>query len=141
MIYIDTSVWIALLCFESTADAIKAWLVKQAMTSVCCSDWLHTELMSALSIKFRRGEIHLDDLPRLQSTIDSLRDNGSHWVTPVANDFLLASELCADANTKLRAGDALHLAIAKRSKCKQFFSLDDVLNTNAIALGLKTIAV
>jgi uncharacterized protein len=141
MVYIDTSVWVALLCFESNAAAIKKILAHQNMLSVCCSDWVKTELMSALSIKYRRGELDLDTLHVLHQTIDGLARNGSHWPTPLAIDFQTASHLCADPNTKLRAGDALHLAIAKRLKCSQFFSLDDALNANARALGLHCITI
>jgi uncharacterized protein len=139
MVYIDTSVWVALLCFENKAGAIKKILTHQNMLSVCCSDWIRTELMSALSIKYRRGELDLDTLHVLHQTIDGLARNGSHWPTPLAIDFQTASHLCSDPNTKLRAGDALHLAIAKRLKCSQFFSLDDVLNANAQALGFRVV--
>jgi uncharacterized protein len=137
MIYIDTSVWIAMFCFEPKANAIQSWIIQQKPASICCSDWLHTELMSALSIKSRRGEISLAALTYLHQTINALRENGSLWATPIAADFQLASQLCASPTTKLRAGDALHLAIAKRLKCKQFFSLDEVLNENASDLGFE----
>lgn len=141
MIYIDTSVWIAMLCLEPKANAIQSWMTQQKVPSICCSDWLHTELMSALSIKSRRSEISLTALTYLHQTIEKLRDNGSHWVTPIGTDFQFASQLCAAPTTKLRAGDALHLAIAKRLKCKQFFTLDDTLNANAAALGFKTVEI
>lgn len=128
-----------MLCAEPSAGALQTWMARQSAHNICCSDWLHTELMSAVSIKRRRGEVSLIALSYLHETINGLRDNGSHWATPIAADFQFASTLCADPDTKLRAGDALHLAIAKRLKCKQFFSLDDVLNSNATALGFESI--
>ncbi len=141
MIYIDTSVWVAMLCLEPKANAIQSWMTQQKVPSICCSNWLHTELMSALSIKSRRGEISPTALAYLHQTIEALTHDGSHWATPIAADFQFASKLCADPATKLRAGDALHLAIAKRLKCKKFFTLDDVLNANAIAMGLKPVVI
>jgi predicted nucleic acid-binding protein len=141
MIYIDTSVWVAMLCFEGKADLIKSWILTQKMQNVCCSSWVHAELMSALSIKCRRGEINLSTLAHLHTTIEGLTRNGSHWGDAATKDFQTASQLCADPATKLRAGDALHLAIAKRLKCKQFFTLDDVLSANALAMGFEPLTL
>jgi uncharacterized protein len=118
---IDTSVWVAMFCFESKAATLETWLSKQSLQTVCCSDWLHTELMSAFSIKFRRGEMNLNTLASLQGVADKLRSSGATWIIPIEADFQLASQLCAEPTTKLRAGDTLHIAVAKRLQCKHFF--------------------
>jgi hypothetical protein len=56
-------------------------------------------------------------------------------------DFSEAARLCGDPATKMRAGDALHLAVALRCQCEGFLSLDAVLNDNAQRHGLRTISL
>jgi uncharacterized protein len=141
MIYIDTSVWVAALCKESTSPRITAWFYAQAPQNLIASVWVRTEIASALSIKARRGDIESHNLADRHEKLALMSALSPPWVAPEAVDFEHAYALCAAPTTKLRAGDALHLAIAKRLKCKQFFSLDDVLNANATALGFKAMAI
>ena len=52
MIYVDTSVIVALLTVEPGTQDVTAWYAGLRDTPAC-SDWLLTEFSSALSIKLR----------------------------------------------------------------------------------------
>ena len=56
-IYVDTSVWVALLAREAPAAALSLWLAQAP--PLCCANWAELELASALGIKHRRGELSL----------------------------------------------------------------------------------
>jgi predicted nucleic acid-binding protein len=67
---------------------------------------------------------------------------GHHLIQPVTleppteNDFEVAGTFCHNAASRLRAGDALHLAVALRLKARYIVTLDGVLLENALAHGL-----
>ena len=56
MVYLDTSVAIALFVPEPTSEAAEAWFAS-CTDRLVSSDWLLTESASALLIKTRRKEI------------------------------------------------------------------------------------
>lgn len=141
MIYVDTSVWVALQQREAKTEAVQAWVEARGMTRLACSGWVKTEYASALSIKRRRGDIDDDTLARAHRTFSQLCVAGPRWLSVEAQDFVEAARLCADFATRIRAGDALHLAVAIRCQCEEFFSLDAVLNDNAQKSGFRTITL
>lgn len=57
------------------------------------------------------------------------------WL-PNADDFDLAKDFLGRHNTGLRAGDALHLAIARNHRAQAIYSLDKVFLKAGKALGL-----
>ena len=135
--YVDTSAWVASLCSEERSDAVGTWLGAQAPQTLTASEWVKTEINSALSIKCRRGELQAADLTVLHLSFDEFYVAGSRWALLESVDFLKASDLCKNYASGLRGGDALHLAVALRLKCSHFLSLDHVLSKNALALGMK----
>jgi hypothetical protein len=60
---------------------------------------------------------------------------------PGREEFRRAAELAADEALKLRAGDALHLAIAARLSAQGIFCLDDAMIESAKSLGMNVVAV
>ena len=61
----------------------------------------------------------------------------SQKLMPVdSSDFAQAAQLCENVASRLRAGDALHLSVAKRCLATHIFSLDTDMLNNAIALGM-----
>lgn len=141
MIYVDTSVWIALQLREAKTDAVQAWFVEHGMSGLACSEWVKTEYASALSIKRRRGDIDEDHFTRAHQTFRKIWVSGLTWLTVETPDFTEAANLCANPVHKMRAGDALHLAVALRYQCTEFLSLDIVLNDNAKRLGMGRITL
>lgn len=58
-------------------------------------------------------------------------------VLPNADDFTLAKEYLFHFETGLRAGDALHLAIARNHRAQVIYSLDKTLLRAGKRLGLQ----
>ena len=51
MIYVDTSVIVSAITNEPATEVIVAWLSRQPPGSLWTSDWVDTEVESALAIK------------------------------------------------------------------------------------------
>ncbi len=110
MIYVDTSVVVALLTREERSAQALEWL-EQCREPLISSDSLITETLSALGIKQRH-----------------------HGLSPQARQA--AAELLQNPGLGLRAGDALHLAVALHSRCSRLASFDGRMQQAATALGL-----
>ena len=115
MKYLDTSVVVSLFERETTTERAIQWLEHQDRTALAGSDWLWTEVSSALARKVRTGRLssedHLDALSRIRLGLAPQIIN-----LPIAAvDFQTAASFCDRSETSLRAGDALHLAVAVRA--------------------------
>ncbi|WP_309683652.1 type II toxin-antitoxin system VapC family toxin [Polaromonas sp.] len=135
-VYVDVSVWIALLANEPSSPALARWL--EAETSpLMTSRWSVVELASALSIKVRRAELTALQAQDLGERFDALV-RGEVSLLPLASvDYDQAAALCRNAASGLRAGDALHLAVAQRARASHLMTLDKVMALNAEKLGLQ----
>ena len=138
-IYVDTSVWIALLAQETTAPRISAWMMEGR--NLCTANWSAAELASALAIKARRGEFDAPTVADLCARYAHLLSFDVLELPILSADMSEAARLCQCPENGLRAGDALHLAIALRLRCRHFFSLDKTLSRNAEAFGLQLIEI
>jgi uncharacterized protein len=137
MIYCDTSVIVAALSNEPMTMAVQAWLADQSAESLCASQWVVTEFSSAVSLKARRGDLDAIGKARVLSNWHAvLRDN--LVMIPVPEQaFGLAARFCDRDDLGLRAGDALHLAVASLGG-HQMATLDKILASAALAVGVVT---
>jgi len=100
------------LANEAATRRVQTWLGRQEPETLLISDWVLTELASALSIKVRTGELSAADRARLVEVFTRLRTE-SLTVLPISrNHFVTAGRVVEQVSLGLRAADALHVALA-----------------------------
>jgi uncharacterized protein len=110
--YLDTAVIVAALTVEPGTARAQAWIAAQPSGDVLISDWVIAEFSSALSIKLRTGQIDTE-LRTSASAAFSRFCSNKFVVLPVTSGHFRTAAIFADRHALgLRAGDALHLAIA-----------------------------
>lgn len=112
MVYIDTSVLVALLTREPAETRISPWLRLQGTGSLHISGWTITEFSSALSLKLRTGQISLSGKANILTAFNRLVSRSLVTLPVTASDYQNAARLCDRTELGLRAGDSLHIAIA-----------------------------
>jgi predicted nucleic acid-binding protein len=138
MIYVDTSVVVALLTLEPSTQAVKTWYAGLDEMPVC-SDWLLPEASSAISIKVRTGQISEATAKSVRKEFALLTDGGVRIVPVSRNAFVKAMEMTKIHNRSLRAGDSLHLAVALELGASHMATLDAMLAENAKRHGMEII--
>lgn len=138
MIYVDTSVLVAMYVRETGSRAVDRWY-SACTDELVSSAWCVTEFASALGIKQRTGE--LDEAAALVAwqQFERLCANDLQLLTIDPSTYHRAAILALEAGSGLRAGDALHLAVAHDSKVMKMATLDTVLAKNAKRHGMTAI--
>ena len=118
MRYLDPSLAVSLITHESFTAAAQEWLADQPPEQVAVSDWVITEVSSALSIKQRTGDLDDSARRRAQQTFDVLVHDSSTVLDVPRECFARAAEMAGRSELGLRSGDALHLAIAQHHRAQ-----------------------
>lgn len=118
MIYLDTSVLGALFFRQPSAPEILASLESARETRFLVSAWTLTEMASVAAIKERTGQIGAPDRAAGLAAFQRFVTDSLTLVEVDPGDFRTAVTLLDLSTTALRAADALHLAVARRSRAK-----------------------
>lgn len=134
-LYLDTSVLVSALTHETSTPRVNAWLRAQAPATLLISEWTHTEVASALSIKLRTGAITLEARANAANGFARLAADSLPTLAVTGEHFEIAADFAAQHALGVRAGDALHLAIARHSGLT-LATLDNRMADAALALGI-----
>lgn len=135
MIYCDTSLLVAALTPEIATERVLQWLRVQQAGNLCVSPWVATELSSALAIRLRQGTLLLEQRAEVLTHWHGMLADNLVSIPVPAQAWDLATSYCDRHELNLRAGDALHIAVASLGG-HSLATLDRVMAAGAIALGV-----
>ena len=91
---------------------MQAWLGAQTIGDLAVSAWVATEFSAALSIKVRRKDLMLEHRASALAAFTRLLATSFASLPVSERQFQTAARFANQSHLGLRAGDALHLAIA-----------------------------
>jgi predicted nucleic acid-binding protein len=112
MLYLDTSLVVSLIAVEPSTSAAQQWLGEQGEDELVISDWVVTEASSALSMIQRVTGLDEQARSRAERNLQALTAAVLGNVPVTRQAFRTAATTAGRADLSLRAGDALHLAVA-----------------------------
>lgn len=137
IIYLDTSLLVAALTREPKTAAVQAWLSGQVTEELAISDWVVTEFSAALSIKLRTKQIAATQRADASAQFAHIVAHNLKVLGISKSHFAAAADFASQQSLSLKAGDALHLAIAAREGAL-LCTLDKKLADAGPPLGVRT---
>ena len=136
MLYIDTSFLAPLFLQEPTSARIERFLSLQPAGDLAISHWSRVEFSSLLAREVRMGSLDPQAALDADAEFEAVARESFVVLLPTQEDFDLSKEYLQRYATGLRAGDALHLAIATNHGAMRIYSLDKTLLKAGKRLGL-----
>ena len=127
MLYFDTSFLAPLIIPEATSDKIAAFFRRLSAEELTVSHWTPVEFSSLIAREVRMGGLDVQAAMRADHRFESMVEESFSVLLPSGDDFGLAKRYLGRFETGLRAGDALHLAIARNHRAAVIYSLDKAL--------------
>jgi predicted nucleic acid-binding protein len=111
MVLLDTCILISAFSPDTHTTRVLDWLTVNKAMPLAINDWTSVEFASAMMLKTRTG---LLTATSHAAVMDAYRARSRDFqVIDVSRaHFHLAAQLCEKLSLKLRAGDALHAAVA-----------------------------
>lgn len=134
LVYLDTSAAVPLFVREPATDRMRTFLEEQGAERIAISPWVVTEFASALAGKLRSKALN-EAVHAIASSQWRLFRAGVRSLEVDNSHFEQAAQFAARPLLGLRAGDALHLAIAQGHGCT-LVTLDERMAKAAAALGV-----
>jgi len=120
MLYLDTSLLVTAMTPEPATASIQDWLDANARAPVSISEWVATEFAAALSMKVRDNRITAEQRLSAMAQFARFADGSADVITVSTEHFRIAARFAESSPVGLRAGDALHLAIASSAFAKLY---------------------
>lgn len=135
--YFDTSFLVPLLIAETKTAPVEAFFGNLSRDEILVfSSWGQLEFANVAARLFRMGEMNADDARACIAQFNDLLAQSFRLHTPAAYDFQKARMFVANFQTKLRTGDALHLAMADNLGATATHTLDTGMLQAGHHLGL-----
>ena len=93
------------------------------------------------AIKVRTGQVAANRAKQATARVHDFARKHCTVAVPGREEFRRAAGLAGDDTLKLRAGDALHLAIATSLSAQGILCLDDATIESARSLGMNVVTV
>ncbi len=136
MRYFDTSFLAPLILQEATSNRVEHFIVGLPTGELTISHWTRVEFASLLARQVRMGNLVHQAARQADTQFATIIEESFIVLAPDSDDFDLARTYLANYATGLRAGDALHLAIAGNHRADSIYSLDKTLLKAGTLLGL-----
>jgi uncharacterized protein len=136
MLYVDTSVFVPFFVREPASEAVERWFEQAGTQALGLSSWTVAEFVSAVGIKVRARALADTKGTSVVRQFRSLVRGSFRPIEPTADDFEKAAWLMERFDPGLRAGDALHAAIARNANATSLVTLDKTLARAAGSIGL-----
>jgi predicted nucleic acid-binding protein len=136
MHYFDTSFLVPLILPEPTSEKIQHFLGRKRTEDLAISHWTCSEFASVLALKVRMGKLNRRAALDADAQFHAIVAESFIMLLPTAEDFDLCRRYLLGFKTGLRAGDALHLAIAHNHRASTIYTLDKTLLKAGKRLGL-----
>ena len=135
MLYLDTSLLVAAFTHEATTDRAWTLLKRSRSEPLLVSEWVSTEFAAAMSRKLRMREI--EDAYHSEAMVLFAKQvsDSMEVATVTTAHFKEATRFAAELRLGLRAGDALHVAIAAERNAT-LVTLDKRMAAAAKTLGI-----
>ena len=127
MFYFDTSFLAPLILPEATSGKVVAFVRRLPAEEFTVSHWTRVEFSSLIAREVRIGGLDVQAATRADARFEAMVDESFSVLLPSADDFGLAKRYLGRFETRLRAGDALHLAVANNHRASVIYSLDKTL--------------
>lgn len=136
MLYFDTSFMTPLFKLEQSSPHVRRFMAGLKPRVPAISQWTRVEFASLLAKDVRMGLMTPVQANALGTAFEVATAQGYVVLDVARRDFEMARHSLAVHNSGLRAGDALHLAIASNNAARGVYSLDNIMIAAGRSLGL-----